>query len=120
MGLQPDSACERFEDMELATLGATLADGIQGTFSGDLYRPGDPGYEEARGVWNGMIDRRPALVGRPNDEAGVQELVNLARERALPLSVGGGGHSISGLGTCDAGIVIDLAGLKMIDVDPAA
>ena len=47
--------------MELGTLGAALADGIQGTFSGDLYRPGDPGYEEARRVWNGMIDRHPAL-----------------------------------------------------------
>src|SRR5690348_10195037 len=106
--------------MELATLGAALADGIQGTFSGDLYRPGDPGYEEARNVWNGMIDRRPALIGRPHDEAGVQELVNLAREERLPLSVRGGGHGISGPGTCDGGIVIDLSGLKAIEVDPAA
>jgi FAD/FMN-containing dehydrogenase len=106
--------------MELATLGAALADGIQGTFSGDLYRPGDPGYEEARRVWNGMIDRRPALIGRPTDEAGVQQLVNLAREEGLPVAVRGGGHSISGLGTCDGGVVIDLGGLKTIEVDPAA
>jgi FAD/FMN-containing dehydrogenase len=106
--------------MELATLGAALADGIQGTFSGDLYHPGDAGYEEARSVWNGLIDRRPALVGRPSDEAGVQALVNLAREKDLPLSVRGGAHSISGLGTCDGGVVIDLGGLKSIEVDPAA
>jgi FAD/FMN-containing dehydrogenase len=106
--------------MELATLGAALADGIQGTFSGDLYRPGDAGYDEARSVWNGMIDRRPALVGRPSDEAGVQALVDLAREEGLPLSIRGGGHSISGLGTCDGGIVIDLSGLKTIEVDPTA
>jgi FAD/FMN-containing dehydrogenase len=106
--------------MELATLGATLADGLQSTFSGDLYRPGDSGYEEARRVWNGMIDRRPALVGRPADEAGVQELVNLAREQGLPLAIRGGGHSISGLGTCDGGVVIDLGALKAIEVDPWA
>jgi FAD/FMN-containing dehydrogenase len=106
--------------MELATLGAALADGIQGTFSGDLYRPGDAGYEEARRVWNGMIDRRPALVGVPADEAGVQALVNLAREEGLPLAVRGGAHGISGPGTCDGGVVIDLAGLKSIEVDPAA
>src|SRR5438874_1206065 len=72
MALRAKSGCGRVGSMELATLGAALADGIQGTFSGDLYRPGDPGYDEARGVWNGMIDRRPALVGRPQDEAGVQ------------------------------------------------
>jgi FAD/FMN-containing dehydrogenase len=106
--------------MELATLGAALADGIQGSFSGDIYRPGDPGYEEARRVWNGMIDRRPALVGRPSDEDGVQALVNLAREEGLLLSVRGGAHGISGPGTCDGGIVIDLSGLKTIEVDPAA
>jgi FAD/FMN-containing dehydrogenase len=106
--------------MELGTFGAALADGIQGTFSGDLYRPGDPGYDDARRVWNGMIDRRPALVGRPADEAGVQQLVNLAREERLPLAVRGGAHGISGQSTCDGGIVIDLGGLDSIEVDPAA
>jgi FAD/FMN-containing dehydrogenase len=106
--------------MELGTLGAALADGIQGNFSGDLYTPGHPGYDEARQVVNTMIDRRPALVGRPGDEAGVQALVNLARERDLPLAVRCGGHGVSGHGTCDAGVVIDLVGLKAIEVDPAA
>lgn len=106
--------------MELGTLGAALADGIQGTFSGDLYRPGDPGYEEARNVKNSMIDRRPALVGRPADEAGVAALVDLARERGLPLAVRCGAHGVSGHGTCDGGIVIDLGGLNSIEVDPAA
>src|SRR3954453_7803867 len=119
-GLRAESACGRVENMELATLGAALADGIQGTFSGDLYRPGDPGYEEARQVWNGMIDRRPALVGTPSDEDGVRALVNLAREKDLPLAVRGGAHSISGHGTCEAGVVIDLSLLKSIEVDPAA
>jgi len=106
--------------MELATFGAALADGIQGTFSGDLHAPGDEGYEQARGVINAMIDRRPALIGRPADEAGVQALVNLARERELPLAIRCGGHGVSGHGTCDAGVVIDLSGLNTIEVDPAA
>ena len=106
--------------MELGTLGAALADGIQGTFSGDLYRPGDPGYEDARNVKNSMIDRRPALVGRPTDETGVAALVDLARERGLRLAVRCGAHGVSGHGTCDGGIVIDLGGLNSIEVDPAA
>ena len=106
--------------MELGTLGAALADGIQGTFSGDLYRPGDPGYDDARMVINTMIDRNPALVGRPGDEAGVQALVNLARERGLPLAIRCGGHGVSGHGTCDGGIVVDLSALNSVEVDPAA
>src|SRR4051812_9631630 len=106
--------------MELATLGAALVDGIQGNFSGDLYRPGDPGYDDARMVINSMIDRHPALVARPTDEEGVQAVVNLARERGLPLAVRCGGHGVSGHGTCDGGIVIDLTGLNSIEIDPAA
>jgi FAD/FMN-containing dehydrogenase len=106
--------------MELGTLGAALADGLQSTFSGELHRPGDPGYDDARRVVNSMIDRRPALVGRPGDEAGVQALVNLARDRELPLAVRCGGHGVSGHGTCDGGVVIDLSGLSSIEVDPAA
>lgn len=106
--------------MELGTLGAALADDIQSTFSGDLHRPGDPGYDAARGVKNLMIDRRPALVGRPADEAGVAVLVDLARERGLPLAVRCGGHGVSGHGTCDGGVVIDLTGLDTIEIDPAA
>jgi FAD/FMN-containing dehydrogenase len=106
--------------MELATLGAALADGIQGTFSGDLYRPGDPRYEEARFVKNGMIDRRPALIGRPLDEAGVAALVTLAREQNLPLAIRCGGHGVSGHGTCEGGVVIDLGGLNAVELDPAA
>src|SRR4051812_36042152 len=105
--------------MELGTLGAALADGIQGHFSGDIYRPGDPGYDEARMVINSMIDRRPALVVRPADEDSVAAIVNLAREEGLPLAVRCGGHGVSGHGTCDGGIVLDLAAFKKVDIDPA-
>ena len=120
MGLRAPGARARVESMELGTLGAALADGIQGTFSGDLHTPGDPGYDEARMVINSMIDRRPALVARPSDEAGVQAVVNLAREQGLILAVRGGGHGVSGHGTCEGGVVLDLSGLKSVEVDPAA
>jgi FAD/FMN-containing dehydrogenase len=106
--------------MELATLGAALADDIQGTFSGDIHRPGDDGYEAARKVKNGMIDRRPALIAKPADEAGVAAIVNLAREQGLALAVRCGGHGVSGHGTCDGGILLDLTGLNSVEVDPNA
>src|SRR3954453_17238575 len=118
-GLLPESGCERVDHMELATLGAALADGIQGTFSGDLYRPGDPGYDEARMVQNGMIDRRPALIARPADEQSVAAVVSLAREGGLALAIRCGGHSVSGHGTCDGGVVLDMSGFKSIEVDAA-
>ncbi|MFL5894893.1 MAG: FAD-binding oxidoreductase [Thermoleophilaceae bacterium] len=106
--------------MELATLGAQLADQLRSRFSGEIYGPGDKGYDDARRVKNGMIDRRPALIGRPADEDDVAALVDLARERGLDLAVRCGGHGVSGHGTCDGGIVIDLSGLDSISVDPAA
>src|SRR4051794_3215492 len=94
---------------------ATLTDDIKG----DIFRPGDPGYDEARMVINSMIDRRPALIARPIDEDGVAGVVNLAREEGLPLAVRCGGHGVSGHGTCDDGILLDLGGLKRIEIDPA-
>src|SRR3954453_15216573 len=119
MGLRADSGCGRVETMELGTLGATLAGGIQGTFSGDLYRPGDPGYDDARRVKNGMIHRQPALIGRPVDEPGVVALANLARENGLPVAGRCGAHSVSGHGTCEGGVVVDLGELNSVEVDPA-
>src|SRR3954454_6264810 len=92
---------------------ATLTDDIKG----DIFRPGDPGYDEARMVVNSMIDRRPALIVRPVDEDGVAAVVNLAREQRVALAVRCGGHGVSGHGTCDDGIVLDLNGLKHIEID---
>ena len=85
---------------------------------GELIRSGDAGYEEARLVWNGMIDRHPALIVRAANVADVINSVNFARERDLLLAVRGGGHNVAGTGTVDGGLLIDLSPMKGIQVDP--
>jgi FAD/FMN-containing dehydrogenase len=87
---------------------------------GELIRPGDTAYEQARKVYNGMIDKRPALIARCAGVADVVAAVNFAREQRLTLAVRGGGHNGPGLGVCDDGLVIDLAPMKEIQVDAAA
>ncbi len=89
-------------------------------FQGELIEAGDSGYETARMVWNGNINRHPALVARCTGVADVQAAVNFARQEELLTSVRGGGHSAPGYGTNDLGLVIDLSGMKGIRVDPAA
>jgi FAD/FMN-containing dehydrogenase len=87
---------------------------------GEVIGPQDPGYDEARTVYNAMIDRRPDVVVRPVGVDDVVAAVNHARENGLDLAVRGGGHSVPGFGTCDGGIVIDLSAMKAIQVDADA
>jgi len=87
---------------------------------GQLLRPGDETYERARKIWNGMFDRRPALIARCAGAADVIAAVNYARESGLPVAVRGGGHSFPGHSVCDGGLVIDLSPMKGLRVDPAA
>lgn len=91
---------------------------LRGAFGGEIILPGDRGYEEARQVWNGMIDRRPALIVRPASTADVVWAVKYARDYDLLLSVRGGGHNVAGHATNDGGMVIDLAKLNQVHVDP--
>ena len=91
-----------------------------GALRGRLIRPDAPDYDAARGVYNAMIDRRPALIARCVDVADVIATVTFAREHGLPLAVRGGGHSGPGLGVCDDGVVVDLSPMKGVRVDPAS
>jgi FAD/FMN-containing dehydrogenase len=85
---------------------------------GPLLRPGDGGYDEARKVWNGMIDRHPALIARCAGVADVIAAVRFARTHELLVSVRGGGHNITGNAVCEGGLMIDLSPMKSVRVDP--
>src|SRR5581483_10295333 len=86
-------------------------------FAGELIQPHDPGYDRARAVFNGMIDRRPALIARCTGDADVVAAVKFARAQELLVAVRAGGHSVPGYGVCDGGIVIDVAPMKGVWVD---
>ncbi|HLZ68620.1 MAG TPA: FAD-binding oxidoreductase [Dehalococcoidia bacterium] len=101
-------------------LAAATLETLRADFRGELIEPGMAGYDEARSVWNGNIDRRPALIARCSGVADVIAAVNFARENQLLVAVRGGGHNAAGYATCDDGIVIDLSGMKAVRVDPAA
>lgn len=101
------------------TLDVSTVQSLAGQVKGPVILPDDAAYDEARKVWNGMIDRYPALIVRPLDVSDVIAAVNFAREHDLLLSVRGGGHNVAGHATNDGGIVIDLAEMKQIEVDPA-
>jgi FAD/FMN-containing dehydrogenase len=92
--------------------------GLMATTTFELLRPGDHEYDEARKVWNGAIDRRPALIARCATAADVAAALRLGREHDLPIAVRGGGHSIAGLCVNDDGLVIDLSPMRAIEVDP--
>lgn len=86
--------------------------------SGDLILPNDPRYDDARQVWNGMIDRRPGLIARCARPSDVQRAVRFARRHALKLTVRGGGHNIGGRAVADDAVMIDLSGQRQVTVDP--
>ena len=89
-------------------------------FTGAVIRPQDAGYPAARRVWNGMIDRYPSMIVRPESSDDVAIAVTFARDRGLPLAIRGGGHNVAGSGVCDRGVVIDLRELRGVAVDPVA
>ncbi|HEY0536562.1 MAG TPA: FAD-binding oxidoreductase [Actinoplanes sp.] len=101
------------------TTGEATVGELASVLRGDLIRPDDPGYDEARAIWNGAHDRRPALIARCRGVADVLRTVEFARSEGLPLAVRGGGHSIPGFSTVDDGIVLDLSLMKGIRVDPS-
>ncbi|MFF4806544.1 FAD-binding oxidoreductase [Streptomyces sp. NPDC001351] len=99
--------------------GAALA-ALREDLVGDVFAPGDVGYDEARAVFNALIDRRPAVIAQCVDEADVVRAVRFGRELDLKIAVRGGGHSVAGMAVNDGGLVVDLRHMRAVTVDPAA
>jgi FAD/FMN-containing dehydrogenase len=89
-------------------------------FQGDVLLPGGAGYDEARQIWNAMIDRKPALIARCASPENVVQAVRFARKHSMLVSIRGGGHNIAGNAVCDDGLMIDLSLMKRVHVDPTA
>ena len=98
-------------------LDETTIEKFKASLGGELIQPDDEGYDDARKVWNAMIDKRPALIAQCSGTADVITAVNFAREQGVLLSVRGGGHNIAGTALCDDGLTIDLSGMKGLHVD---
>jgi len=93
---------------------------LRSTVSGAVVRPGQPGYDQARTIWNAMIDRRPAVVVRCRSTEDVRQAVTFARRHGLLLAIRGGGHNIAGNAVCDGGLMIDLSLMREVEVDERA
>jgi FAD/FMN-containing dehydrogenase len=106
--------------MAIATIDGEALDALAAAFSGTILRPDDAGYDEARRVHNGLIDRRPAVIARCAGTADIQDAERLARSSGLEISVRGGGHNVAGRAVSEGGLMIDLSPMRGIHVDPAA
>ncbi len=101
-----------------ATLKPAVIEEFKTKLRGPLLRPGDDSYDDARKIWNGMIDKRPRLIARCRGSSDVVQAVDFARQNDLLVAVRGGGHNIAGNAVCDGGIMIDLSLMKSVKVDP--
>jgi FAD/FMN-containing dehydrogenase len=104
----------------MPNLSNSAVEEMKAAMRGQVLVPSDPGYDDARSIWNAMIDRHPALIVRCAGVADVRRAVNFARDNTLPLAMRGGGHNIAGSAICNDGLVIDLSAMKSARVDPVA
>jgi len=104
----------------MVSLSGSSLEALREGFAGTLLEPGDAGYDEARALWNGDIDRRPALIARCTSDHDVVAAIRFGRDHELELAVRGGGHSFAGHGVVDDGLMIDLSPMRAVTVDPAA
>jgi FAD/FMN-containing dehydrogenase len=102
----------------MATVAVSEIEQLQGSLRGSVLLPGDPAYDQARRIWNAMIDKRPALIVRCAGAADVRTAVDFARDHGVPLAVRGGGHNIAGSALVNDGLVIDLSGMRSVQVAP--
>src|SRR5690349_15402294 len=93
---------------------------LKRSFQGNLLRPDDAEYSDARRIWNGLVARRPGLIARCNDSSNVQAAVRAASSARVAPAVRCGGHSLAGFSTCDDGLVIDLSPMRKVQVDKEA
>jgi len=107
----------RAHDASVASVPGPALRAFGERFHGRLISPADEGYDEARSIWNGAIDRRPGLVARCADASDVRTAVRFAREHDLRMSVRSGGHGVGGLALCDDGLVVDLSAMKGVRVE---
>ena len=104
---------------QVPLLESNVVSELRQSFRGELLLPIDPGYDNARRVWNGAIDRRPACIARCLGVSDVVAAVRFAREHELEIAVRGGSHGVAGTAVCDDGIVVDLSAMRAVHVDPA-
>lgn len=102
------------------TLSEETIEALQSKLRGEVIQPADPEYDQARTIWNAMIDRRPAAIARCSGVADVVHSVEIAKQHNLLLSIRSGGHNIAGNALCDGGLAIDLSAMKSVHIDPHA
>lgn len=107
-------------DRDVTTVTRDEVDALAQALDGAVLHPGDAGFDDAILIWNGMIDKRPALVIQPAGSADVVRSVNFVRERGLEVSIKGGGHNIAGLALSDGGVTLDMSRMRDVRVDPEA
>ena len=108
------------QEERIVSVEAKKIEQLKGGFKGEILLPSDGGYEDARKIWNGMIDKRPGIIARCTSTADVVRVVNFARDNGLLLAIRGGGHNIAGNAVCNDGIVVDLSQMKAASVDAKA
>jgi len=104
----------------MVTLSSSAIDALKSGLRGPLLLADSPGFDEARSIWNAMIDRYPAMILRCAGVADIRQGIAFARDNGLPLAIRGGGHNIGGSALCDDGVVLDLSSMKSVRIDPAA
>ena len=104
--------------MTMTPTAGDAAGALRALITGTVTEPADPEFDQARRIWNGMIEPRPALIVRPSTAVDVATAIRFARERDLPIAVRGGGHNVAGLANVDDGLVLDLGSIHGVEVDP--